>query len=740
MYVSTFPPRECGIATFTQDLTRAIDNLFAPAVESKIVAMNIQRISKYYYSKKVVFQINQSHEEDYIKVAEQINKRENIKLVNIQHEFGIFGGEYGAHLLKFTQSIKKPIVTTFHSVLPTPDPQMREVVRQLSQHSASLIVMTQFSKEILVRDYEIENDKIRVIPHGIHPTMYETTKKAKTKLKLANRLVLSTFGLLSKDKGIEYVLDALPEVVKKFPRVCYLIIGSTHPVVRKQEGEEYRNFLMKKVYNLGLTDNVRFYDKYFEVNDLLEFLQATDVYLSTSLNPNQAVSGTLSYALGTGRPVISTSFAQAKELVTEEIGILIDFKSHEAYKKAILKLLSNEQLITQMGRTAYFRTRNMTWPNVALSYIRTFSHYVSNLSSEEKNLPPVKISHLTRLTNGFGIIQFANLAKPEPPSGYTLDDNARALVALAEYYEKFKKTAVLNLVEIYLNFVQYVSKPNGYFDNYVYNNRAINDTLNQRENLDDANARALQALMHFFTIHAIPSAYRDRAYKMFYPGLKRHFDSPRAAASFVKGLYYILSYKSQTKEPSPEPPLPTSEITRNLEEHCDALLSLYHKHRSENWEWFEDYLTYSNSVLSEALLLGYLITSKKEYFEVGKKTLDFLIHQTFHDDIYIPIGQSGWYKRDGKRFYFDQQPEDTSAMVQSLKVMYSITQDQHYKDLMYKTFYWFLGDNTLRQVVYDNQTGGCYDGVGEKYINLNQGAESTISYLLARLILEKENF
>lgn len=739
IYVSTFPPRECGIGTFTSDLTSSIDDLFSPPIESRVVAMNIQPITKYHYARKVIHQINQDQPEDYSKVADQLNKNPKVKLINIQHEFGIFGGErgnkpytYGTHLFYLLEKLKKPVVVTFHTVLPSPDAELKEVVRRLAEKAAGIIVMTDLSRDILLEHYQIEKEKIQVIPHGIHPTIYQPSKKAKAKFNLSRRTVLSTFGLLSRDKGIEYVLEALPDVIKKFPDLCYLIIGATHPVVRENEGEAYRNFLIKKVYDLKLNHHVRFYNKYFATGDVLEFLQATDVYIATPLNPNQAVSGTFSYALGSGRPVISTSFAQAIEYITDEIGMLVDFKNPGSYREAIIKLLSDKEKMAQMGRTAYFRTRNMTWPNVALSYVRNFSKHAAELGGEKK-LPPIKMTHLARLTDNFGIFQFASFTQPDPNWGYTVDDNARALITAILYYKKFKKKFALKLIKIYVDFIEYVSSPDGHFDNYVDAKRSINAKLNQNEDLDDANARTIYALARTFASQSVPKSCRDKAGKILAPALNRHFASPRSIAFFVKGLYYLLSTKQKINTNN-------VDLETSLKEHCDKLLNFYEEHHSPEWEWFEDLLTYSNSIISEALLLGYTATGNKRYLEVGKITLDFLIDQTFHHDVYIPIGQSGWYKRGDKRFYFDQQPEDTAAMVQTLEIMYSVTKDEHYKKLMYRGFYWFLGDNTLHQTVYDYLTGGCYDGIGERNINLNQGAESTISYLLARLTLEEQNY
>ena len=725
--LATFPPRQCGIATFTEDLTNAIDQMFGPSVKSKIVAMNLTELSYLPYPDKVIFQISQPCEEDYVNVANKLNQLKEVKLVSIQHEFGIFGGEYGSHLLLFLKKLQKPVVITFHSIVPAPDEKMRNMVQSIMKYSKGIIVMTQSSKEVLKNDYELDPDRIQVIPHGIHHVPYRTSEHAKFAFGVSGKLILSTFGFLSPGKGVEYVIEALPKVVEKFPNVRFLIAGVTHPVVLEQEGETYRNFLTKKVRELGLSNYVSFYNTYFDINKLLQFLEATDVYVSTSLNPNQAVSGTLSYALGSGRSVISTSFTQAKQDITKEVGILIDFKNPQAFTDAIMKLISDNELCLQMGKNAYFRTRHMTWENVAHSYMKYFSQFAPELTLGQRKLPPIKLEHLVKLTDDFGIIQFAKLIEPDLSSGYTLDDNARALIAAALHYKKFKTKSALKLVSIYLNFLYQVVKPDGSFDNYINSNRVIDRQRNIQENSEDPSARALYALALVSITKEIPKRFRKQAHSLFEKSFQKNitFSSPRAIAFYIKALHCLLS---KWKEPK------TLSVLRSC---CEQLIILYEKSHSSDWEWFEHYLTYSNAILPEALILGYKITGEKRYFEVAEKTLNFLIKHTFKDNMYIPIGQSGWFPKEGIRQYFDQQPEDTTATVEALNIMFQITNKKHYKELAHIAFNWFLGDNILGQVVYDRTTGGCYDGIGEKFINLNQGAESTISYLFARLSFEE---
>ncbi|MDD5156294.1 MAG: glycosyltransferase, partial [Candidatus Omnitrophica bacterium] len=741
IYFSTFPPSECGIATFTADLTAAMEDLLEPAIESRVAAVNLDDISRYRYSKKVIFQMNQYSEQEYIKTAENINAIKGVKLVNIQHEFGIFAGKYGSYVISFLAALKKPSVVTFHSVLPSPDAKLKAIVRSIAEKASGSVAMTNLSRDILIREYGITEEKISVIPHGIHSMPYTSSAKPKSALGLSKKVILLTFGLLSRGKGIEYVIEALPEVVNAYPDILYIVLGVTHPNLLKEEGEDYREFLIQKVHDLKLSSHVNFYNEYVSVDKLLHFLRAADIYISTSLDPNQAVSGTFSYALGSGRPVISTPFAQARELITPEAGTLVNFRDPGSYAEAIIRLLKDPSLREQLGKNAYFRTRNMTWENVALEYSKLFSKYSVDIAevSEHKKIPRVNLSHLLRLTDDFGVIQFARLSLPDVSSGYTLDDNARALIVaclcygelggtLQAVYPDKQKRELLKRIEVYLNFIEFVLDKDCVFCNYVRSDRSIDTELNKKDNLDDANGRALWALALVAAADYLPESARNKALSLLKKrvGIYKMFESPRSTAFYAKGICLLLKKMRDIEG---------KDLKELLITHCDRLVSLYRGVSSEEWQWFENYLTYSNAVLPEALILGHERTGNSEYLDIGIKTLDFLISKTFVSGIYMPIGQDGWHHKIGERRYFDQQPEDVSAMVCALATAHSITGKDSYKKLMYEAFNWFLGDNSLKQVVYDRVTGGCYDGLGERNINLNQGAESITSYLLARLAI-----
>ena len=374
--MSTFPPRECGIATFTKDLTDAMDRNFSLETKSKLLAMNKNLTSIYDYPKKVLFQINDTEVQDYIDTAKEINNSKNIKLVNIQHEFGIFGGRYGNYLLIFLESLQKPVVITFHSVLPKPNDRLKRVVRALADKAECIIVMTNVAAEILQKNYKIKTP-IAVVPHGVPFVRFCSGEKEKKLLGIKNKIVLSSISFLGVSKGYEYVIESMPKVIKKFPNIIYLIIGLTHPVLRKKEGEKYRNFLDKKIKKLNLGRNVKFYNKYISLKEVIKYLKATDVYICSNNNAKQVSSGTLVYALGAGKAVVSTPFLQAKELKSS-IGCFAKFKNPKSFAEAIIKLLSDPVLKEDAEKNAYENTRHMLWDNVALEYNKIFKQYFKN--------------------------------------------------------------------------------------------------------------------------------------------------------------------------------------------------------------------------------------------------------------------------------------------------------------------------------------------------------------------------
>ena len=721
LYVATFPPRECGIATFTKDLITAMDKKFSPNIKSKILVMNNNDINIYKNNEDVLFGIIENDISAYKKAAGKVNEIDAIKLINIQHEFGIFGGEYGDYLIKFLDNVKKPVIISFHTVIPNPDDKLKKIVRQLAKKSLCLVVMTKSGIDILRKDYNIKTE-ILFIPHGTPTTSFDENTKLKSAMGFSDKILLTSFGLINPRKGCEYVIESIIKVITKYPNILYLIVGETHPLVRKKEGEKYRAFLERKVKEFDLEKHVKFINRYLTLEEIVKLLLATDIYISSNLDPNQIVSGTLAYAIACSKAIISTPFIYAKDLITPERGILVKFRDPNSYTKALIKILSNPNVKEEMEKNNYSFSRSMIWSNVAISYYNAFKQVIPDLENWRMSCPEIKFDHIMNLTDDFGIIQFANYSKPDKLSGYTLDDNARALLACALYYNFYKDNTKLKLMRIYLNFVKYVQTNENKLYNFVNYERVVN----LEDWSEDAHGRAIWALGYLIAIKSIPKELRIKA-ELIFEDAKKAVDkikSPRAISFILIGLCnYNLIKKSEV---------------RRIKKLADYLVRLYEDSNHGEWNWFENYLTYSNSKLPEALFFCYKTTKNEKYLTIAKESLDFLISVTFKDGIFAPIGQNRWYHNNSHRAHFDQQPVDTASMVQTLIVAYETTKDNKYRKLAIDTFYWFLGKNSLNQEVYNDLTGGCHDGIGEHSLNMNQGAESTISYLLARFSIHSK--
>lgn len=726
--MASFPPRECGIATFTEDLTNAVDKEFNPEIKSKIMAINDNGTSIYNYPRKVIKQLGENDMEDYINRANEINKSPEIKLVNIQHEYGLFGGEWGDYLLPFMELVNKPIIVTMHTVLPRPSEKLKKITKVVTEKSHAVVVMTKTSARMLEKTYGIKNSKINIIPHGVHHIPFPSKTRAKRKLNLTGHTVLSTFGMLNRDKGIEYAIEALPDIVAQHPDVLYLIIGATHPNIRKHEGEKYRNKLKRIVKRHKLEDNVKFYDKYLDLSELIDYLRATDIYISPTLNPKQAVSGTISYALSCACPVVSTANQYAKDVINHERGMLVRFENSEDIQKALEELVADKKARKEMGKNAYFYSRHMTWQNVALNYFTLFNKFAKIVPRRPEKFPPIKLDYVKNLTDDFGMIQFANHTKPDIYSGYCLDDNARALIGCVRYYERKRRKATLDMIEKYLDFIQYAQRSDGKFHNFVSHNKVFND----RTDSEDSFGRAIWALAVTISSHKMPEYVEKQARRIFKKTIKHvsGLHSLRAIAFAVTGLCLVAERDD------------SDELTRLVSGLSDKLVNTYNKQtdnsRTKDWLWFENCFTYSNYKLPEALFRAYSLTGDKKYLHIANESIKFLLGVTFENkDYFSPIGQDGWYFRNGKRAYFDQQPEDTSSAVEALSMAFKITRRDVYRQKAELAFQWFLGKNHLNQMVYDEATGGCYDGLGKYSLNFNQGAESTVSYFMARLAIEQ---
>jgi glycosyltransferase involved in cell wall biosynthesis len=725
LFITSYPPRECGIATYSQDLIKAINNKFSNSLSIKVCALESNG-TVYPYPKEVKYILKTSKAESYKNLTLDINNNDRIKIVMLQHEFGFFKLQENA-FMQFLLEINKPIVIVFHTVLPHPDEKLKSKIKAIGTICNSIVVMTNTSAEILATDYNIVPEKISVIAHGTHLVAQINKNTLKLKYGLQGRKILTTFGLLSSGKSIETTLEALPAIVKKCPEVMFLIIGKTHPEVVKSEGEKYREMLEQKVIQYNLQNNVIFINKYLALSDLLEHLQLTDIYLFTTNDPNQAVSGTFVYAMSCGCPIISTPIPHAKEVLTKDTGIIFDFCNSKQLAESVIGLLNNEALRKSISSNTLQKIVSTAWENSAVAHARLFARIAEPKITLKYKLPEINLNHLKQMTTKTGIIQFSKMNQPDINSGYTLDDNARALVVSCMYFKLNVDENILFDIHKYLNFIKFCQQPSGNFLNYVDQDLNFTDQ-NNLVNLDDSNGRAIWALGYLISMKKdLPDEIITKAKTIFDKSLVMisTVHSTRAMAFTIKGLYYYHSA------------IENSENIYLLKTLANRLVQMY-KHESElDWEWFEDYLTYANSILPEAMLYAWLLTNNSAYKEIAVESFDFLLNQTFNINGIEVISNKKWLKKGDKAEPYGEQPIDVAYTIMTLSKFYNTLHFENYRTKMEIAFNWFLGKNRLQQIVYNPCTGGCYDGLEENNINLNQGAESTISYLMARLTIDK---
>lgn len=726
--ITSYPPRECGIATYSQDLIEALKNKFEKSFTFSICALEPKEDIQF-YPKEVKYILETNSPNSYEETAKSINENNAIEVILLQHEFGLFKNNE-ANFLSFLNQLNKPIIIGFHTVLPNPDESLKKLVIAINNKVIQIIVMTQASAKILQNDYQIEAHKITVIPHGTHLVEHLDKALLKEKYNLTGRKVLATFGLLSSGKCIETTINALRLIVKREPDVLFLVIGKTHPTVIKEEGEKYRDELMAIIAELHLERNVKFINHYLPLADLLEYLQLTDIYLFTSKDRNQAVSGTFSYALSCGCPIISTPIPHACEVLLEETGVIVDFENPKQVARKVIELLGNEAYRATIAANAIHKLAPTAWENSAIAHALLFQKITTNAFKLEYKLPPVNLNHLKKMTTSFGMIQFSVINQPDIESGYTLDDNARALVAMCKQFEISKAETDLALIKCYFNFIKECLHAEGYFLNYIDKTKKFTKQ-NKETNLADANGRAIWALGYFISLgNSMPDEMIVEARTALKLALSNIYNihSPRAMAFIIKGVYY-----SDTRFKAASNVL----IIKHL---ADKMVQMYKHEANEKWQWYESYLTYGNSILPEALLCAFLATGNPVYEEIALVSFHFLLSKIFTEERIKVISNKGWM-HNGENEYREvkggEQPIDVAYTILALSQFYDAFKEENYRTKMKIAFNWFLGENHLNQIVYNPCTGGCYDGLEDNYINLNQGAESTVSYLMARLTMHR---
>ncbi|HLF53080.1 glycosyltransferase [Flavobacterium sp.] len=733
LFITSYPPRECGIATYSQDLIMALNNKFNHSFRIQICPLETEN-EKHNYSDEIKYILNTDSPNAFSKLAKTINDNTSIEIVMIQHEFGLFKKNEDYFNL-FLNLLTKPVVIVFHTVLPNPSESLKLQVQEINEASESIIVMTNSSAQLLINDYGVTPEKITVISHGTHLVTHSDKEILKNKHGLSGKKILSTFGLLSSGKSIETTLEAMPAIIKKNPDVLFLIIGKTHPTVKRQEGEIYREMLKAKVAELQLEQYVRFMNIYLALPDLLEYLQLTDIYLFTSKDPNQTVSGTFSYAISCGCPIICTPIPHASEVLRNDAGITIGFGNSQQLEEAVINLLNDEQLRKNFSSNGLHRMASTAWENAAIAHAMLFEKLGNNQISLLYTIPPINLDHIKKLTTSFGMIQFSKINQPDIDSGYTLDDNARAMIAMCQHFELTKDQDDLKYIHIYFNFIKHCLQSEGYFLNYVNEDRKFTKQ-NNSTNLADANGRAIWALGYLISMSDLLSEELTEAAESTLQSVLSNVNkihSTRAMAFVIKGLYY-----RNTKNKSSKDLLLIKEL-------ANRLVQMYRHEADEEWHWFESYLTYANSILSEAMLCAWLATGELIYKEIAKSSFDFLLSQTFRENGIKVISNKTWLHKGTNSIQAasnnypigGEQPIDVAYTIIALSKFHDVFEDEGYLYKMEMSFNWFLGNNHLNQIIYNPCTGGCYDGLEENYVNLNQGAESTISYLMARLAIEK---
>lgn len=723
-FVGTYGPRRCGIAAFTADLARSLagDN---QRVTPMVIAVT-EPWGQYQYPPEVKFEIRQNTKADYPRAAEFVNYSD-IRVVSIQHEYGIFGGDDGCYILEFVEALRVPAIVTLHTVLKHPSDNQRSIIQKLAARCAQLVVMSQVALELLDSSYGVRGAKVRILPHGIPVMDGRPDPSLKSKFGIAGRRMLLTFGLLSPNKGIETVIRALPAVVREYPDLIYFVVGATHPVILRREGEAYRTTLEREAERLGVRDHLMFRGQFVSDLELRQYLTAADIFVSPYRNEAQVTSGALSYAMGAGAAVVSTPYWHAQELLAGGRGRLFPFQDHEALARVLSELLSAPAELERVRNTAREFAAEMAWPRIGDGYfdlLRRIRPYALQPRAEIRSpvrastLPELRLDHLLRLTDDTGIIQHATYSVPARRSGYCVDDNARALI-VAVLADRIQGTAETRmLVTRYLSYMHLSQNADGSFSNFMSYARAIES----QPSSDDCIGRALWGLGTTLYL-AQDEGCRLLAREMFMRALPHALQiGPRGTAQAMLGIVQLLA-----ADPGR---IDARELLQTM---AAKLMRCYSENSSADWRWFEPSLTYDNAILPLALFAAYGVTGDRACLRDAREALEFLEEQCCVDDKLHLVGNDGWHRRGGEKAGCDEQAIDAAAFVLAFHRAYRVTNDRHYAERTRQSFAWFLGSNRLGLPLYDFKTGGCCDGMGTSQVNLNQGAESTLCFLLSLL-------
>jgi glycosyltransferase involved in cell wall biosynthesis len=729
-FVGDYLPRKCGIATFTSDLRNAVASQYQ-ATEC-VVAPVTDVAGPYDYPPEVRFELFEQDLEGYRRAADYLNFS-NADVVSLQHEFGIYGGPSGSHVLALLRDLRIPVVTTLHTILERPTLEQRRVLKELTERSARVVVMTKKGRELLEGVYGVPDHKVDLVAHGIPDMPFVDPNFYKDQFGVEGKWVALTFGLLSPNKGIEYVLRAMPGILAEFPNFVYLVLGATHPNLVREQGETYRFSLERLAQDLGIQKNVIFYNRFVELRELTEFIGAADLYITPYLNAAQITSGTLAYAFGCGKATISTPYWHAEELLAEDRGVLVPFAESEAIAYRVVELLHDEARRHAMRKRAYLLGREMIWSHVAHLYMDSFQRArrsridapqrplaVRTLDEQPLALPPVRLDHLLRMTDSTGIFQHACYAVPNFHEGYCTDDNARAIVLTVLLEELGQDNAEVRRAAMrYAAFLNFAFEPaSGRFRNFLgFDRRWLEDSGSE-----DSLGRLIWALGTCVG-RSKRRTLQSWAMQLFDAALLTCAEatSPRAWAFGLMGIHEYFRRLSGDR------------LVSQLRETFTArLVELYERTANADWPWFEDVACYDNAKMSHALILSGRWADNARAMEIGLASLRWLAEiQRSPSGHFRPIGCDGFCRRGQEPAEFDQQPIEAHAMIAASIEAYRATDDAFWLNQARLAFEWFLGRNDVGLPVYDSSTGGCRDGLHEDRLNENQGAESTLAYLLS---------